>query len=72
MIHTVKNFSIANEAEADVFLEFFCFLYDAMNVGNLITGSSVFPKPNLYIWKFLVYVLLKSNLKDFVCKFTGL
>ena len=36
-----------------------------MNVGNLISGSSAFSKPNLYIWKFLVHVLLKPSLKDF-------
>ena len=28
VIHTVKGFSIVNEAEVDVFLEFLCFLYD--------------------------------------------
>ena len=28
IIHTVKGFSIVNEAEADVFLEFCCFFYD--------------------------------------------
>ena len=28
LIHTVKGFSIVNEAEVDVFLEFSCFLYD--------------------------------------------
>ena len=26
--HTVKGFSIVNEAKVDVFLEFFCFFYD--------------------------------------------
>ena len=26
--HTVKGFSVVNEAEVDVFLEFPCFLYD--------------------------------------------
>ena len=31
------------------FLEFFCFLYDPTNVANLISGSSVFSKPSLYI-----------------------
>ena len=65
MSHTVKDFSIANEAERDVFLEFLYFLHDAMNGGNLISGSSVFSKPTLYIWKFLVQVLLKPCLKDF-------
>ena len=28
VIHTVKGFSLVNEAEADVFLEFCCFFYD--------------------------------------------
>ena len=37
-----------------------------MNVGNLISGSSAFSKPGLYIWKFSVHVLLKPSLKDFV------
>ena len=65
MTHTVKGFSIVNEAEVDVFLEFPCFLYDPMKVGNLISGSSSFSKSSLYIWKFLVHILLKPNLKDF-------
>ena len=42
MIHTVKGFHVVNEAEIDVFLEFPCFLYDAVNVGNLISSSSAF------------------------------
>ena len=49
VIHTVKGFSIINEAEVDVFLEFSYFSYYPMNVGNLI---SAFSKPYLYIWKF--------------------
>ena len=36
-----------------------------MDVGNLISGSSVFSKPSLYFWKFLVQVLLEPSLKDF-------
>ena len=44
VIHSVKGFSVANEAEDDVFLEFPCFLYDPMNVDNLISGSSAFSK----------------------------
>ena len=40
MIHTVKSFSIVNEAEVDVFfLEFSCLFYDPMDIGNLISGS---------------------------------
>ena len=63
MIHSVKDFSIVNEA--DVFLEFSCFFYDPVDVGNLISGSSAFSKSSLNIWKFSVYVLLKPSLKDF-------
>ena len=40
--HTVKGFSIANEAEIDVFLEFSCFFHDLADVGNLTSGSSAF------------------------------
>ena len=43
VIHKVKGFSVVNEAEIDVFLEFPCFFYD---VGNLISGSSAFSKSN--------------------------
>ena len=48
----------------DVFLEHPCFLRDPTNVGSLIPGSFVPLKPNLYIWKFLVHMLLKPTLKD--------
>ena len=34
-----KGFSVVSEAEVDVFLEFSCFLFDPVNVGNLISGS---------------------------------
>ena len=59
------GFSIVNEANVDVFLDFFCFFYDPTDVGNLISGFSAFSKSTLYIWKFLVHVLLKPSLKDF-------
>ena len=36
VIHIVKGFSIINETEVDVFLEFLCFFYDPKNFGNLI------------------------------------
>ena len=64
-IHTVKGFSLVNEAEVDVFLEFPCFFCDPMNVGYLVSGSSAFSKSSLSIWKFSVHVLLKPSLKDF-------
>ena len=53
VIHSVKGFNIVNEAEVDVFLEFSCFFYDSVDVGNLISGSSAFSKSRLNIWKFL-------------------
>ena len=65
IIHTVKGFSVVNEAEVDVFLEFCCFFYDSTDVGNLISGSSAFSKCNLSIWKFSVHVLLKPSLENF-------
>ena len=37
VIHKVKGFSVVNEAEVDIFLEFSCFFYHPMNVGNLIS-----------------------------------
>ena len=65
MIHTVKGFSIVNEAEVDVFLEFPCFFYDPVDIGNLISRSSAFSKSNLDIWKFLVHILKKVFLNLF-------
>ena len=59
------GFGVVNDAEVDTFLEFLCFLFDPTDVGNLISGSSIFSKSSLYIWKFLVHVLLKSIFKDF-------
>ena len=72
MIYTVKGFSIVSEKEVDVYLEFPCFLYEAENVVNLISGSSAFSKPSLYIWKFSVHVILKSNMQDFEHNLTSL
>ena len=65
MIHTVKGFSVVNEAEVNVFLKFSCIFYDPMDVGNLISGSSAFSKSSLYIWKLSVHIVLNLSLKDF-------
>ena len=48
-----------------VFFEFPCFLYDPVNVGNLISGSSSFSKSRLDIWKFLVRIMLNPSMQDF-------
>ena len=54
MIHKVKDFGIVNKAEIDVFLELSGFFNDPTDVGYLISGSSIFYKSSLNIWKFLV------------------
>ena len=68
----IKGFSVVNEAEVDIFMEFSCFFYDPADVGNLISGSSAFPKSSLNIWKFSIHVLLKSSLEDFGHYFASL
>ena len=70
-IHTIKGFGMINKTEADVFLEFFCFFDDPKDVGNLISGSSAFPKYILNNWKFSVHVLLKPCSENFQHCFAG-
>ena len=53
------------------FLEFSCFFHDPADVGNLISGSSVFSKTSLNIWKFMVHVLLKPGVENFEHYFTS-
>ena len=65
VIHTVKGFSIVNEAEVDAFWNSPAFIDDPKDVGNLISGSSVFSKSSLIIWKSSVHVLLKPDLENF-------
>src|SRR5574341_841604 len=72
VIHIVKGFGVINKAEVDVFLEFFCFFYDPMDVGNLISGSSAFSKSILNIFKFLVHVLWKTSLENFEHHFSSM
>ena len=72
MIHTVKGFSVVNETEIDVFLNFPCFLYNPVYVGNLISSSFSFFTPRLDIWKFLVHIMLKPNMQDFKYDLTSM
>ena len=54
LIYRDKGFGIINKAEFGSFLELSCFFYDAMDVGNLISGSFAFSQFSLNIWKFSV------------------
>ena len=65
VIHTVKGFGVVDKAEVDAFLELSCFFDDTADVDNLISGSSVFSKSSLIIWKFIVHILLKPGLETF-------
>ena len=64
VIHTVKGFSIVNETEVNVSLEFSCFFYDPLDVSSLISGSSAFSKFSLYIWMFSVHIQFRPSLED--------
>ena len=72
MIHTVKGFSTADETEIDVFLKVPCFLYNPVNVGNLIFSFSSISKPSLDIWKFLIHKTLKPSMQDFKSDLTSM
>ena len=71
MVHTVKGFCIVNEAEIDVSLKFSCFIYDPMDVGNLILGFIAFSKSSLNICKFLDHVMLRPGLENFEHSFAS-
>ena len=60
------------KSEVDVFLEFPSFLYDPVNAGDSISGSSSFSNSSLDIWKFLVHIMLKSRMQDFKHDFTSM
>ena len=65
VIYSVKGFGMIIKAEVDIFLEFSCFFYYTMDVGNLNSGFSAFSKSSLNIWKFLDHILLKPGLENF-------
>ena len=72
VIHTVEGFSVVNEAEVDVYMEFSCFFCDPVGIGNLISGSSDFSKYSLKLEKISVQVLLKPVLENFEYYFANM
>ena len=64
MIHRVKGFGTVNKAEIDIYLELSYFFDEPADVGNLISGSPSFPKSNLNICKFPIYILFKPELEN--------
>ena len=49
VIYIVKGYGRVYKMEVDVFLELSCFFYDPTDAGNLISGSSAFPKTSLNV-----------------------
>ena len=72
VIHTVKGFNVVNGGEVDVFLEFSCFFYDPVDVGNITSDSSVYSKSSLNVWELFVHILLKPSMENFEHYFAGL
>ena len=68
LIRTVNGFHIVTETEVvppnPHPLEFY-FLYDQMDVDNLISGSSTFSKSSLNIWHFSFHILFKQSWRIF-------
>ena len=65
LLWSTLSFCIVNKADL-FFLELSCFFYDPTDVGNLTSDSSVFSKSILNIWKFVVHLLLKPSLENFM------
>ena len=72
VMHTVKGFGTVSKAEVDAFLELSCFFDDPVDAGNLISGSSAFPKASLNIQNFTVHISLKPGLENFEPYFTSM
>ena len=64
VIHTVKGFSVVNEAEVAVFLEFSCFFWFS-RCWHLGVWFLCLSKSSLNIWKFSVHTLSTRSLENF-------
>ena len=72
IIHTVKGYSIVNEVKVNFFGILLLFLWCSTCWQFDLWFFCLFSKPRLYIWKFLVHILLKPNLKDFGYNFDNM
>ena len=64
MIHTVKGFSIVDETEVDVFLEFHCFLCGLANVDSPISGSSGFSGIDYSASLHIAFIIISKYFLD--------
>ena len=64
VIHTVKVFSLVNETEVDVFLEYSLIFLWSNGCWQFDLWFLCFYKSNLHIWKFTVHILLKTGLEN--------
>ena len=65
VIHTVKGFSIVNEAEVDIFSGIPLLSLCSSECWQVDLQFFSFSKSSLCIWKFSFHVMLKAILKDF-------
>ena len=66
LFQNIPEFVVVHtKALAQSIKELSCFFDDPVDVGNLISGSSVFSKSSMNIWKFTVHILLKAGLENF-------
>ena len=72
VIHTVKAFSIVNEAEVIFFFNSLAFSI----IQHMLAIRSRIPLPfsefTSYVWKFSLHVLLKPSLRDFEHNVAGM
>ena len=73
VIQTVKGFSMVKEAEVDVFLEFLCFFYDLMDVGNFPNPPCT-PRSSQFtlcwnLWRTLRMTLLACEVSAIIRQF---
>ena len=71
-IHTVKGFSVVNEAEVGIFWNSFYFFLWSSGCWQFDSGFSAFSKSSWNIWEFSVHVLLKPSLENFEHYFAGM